>query len=85
MTREQKDTIARIIFKVQKFWGKQTISIHNIRKNHISLWVGNVRDKVDVITTTTFCNVEINTKGNITKGFVDHLRPKENKQYPYMD
>lgn len=85
MTREQKDTIERITFKVQKFWGKQNISIHNIKKNHISLCVFNVKDKVDVITTTTFCDVEINTKGNITKGFFDNLRPKESKKYPYMN
>ncbi len=53
--------------------------------SELNLNIGNVRDKVDFVRTTTFCDVEINTKGNITKGFLNELRPKVTTEYPYMN
>ena len=85
VTSQQKNTIKRIVSTIEKANGKQTVSVLDIRKGHVILNVFNVRDKVDVIRTTTFCDVEINTKGNITKGFYNYLTPKVETKYPYME
>ena len=85
MTTQQKNTIERIVYQIEKVNGKQTVSVLDIRKGHILLNVFNVRDKVDFIRTTTYCDVEINTRGKISKGFADALRPKETVFYPYMN
>ena len=85
MTTQQKNTIERMVSQIEKANGKQTVSVIDIRKGHIILNVFNVRDKVDFIRTTTYCDVEINTKGKITKGFSDVLRPQETVVYPYIN
>ena len=85
MTTQQKNTIDRITKRIERANGNQTVSIFEIRKGHINLSVFNVRDKVDFIRTTTYCDVEINTKGNVTKGFLNELNPKTETKYPYMD
>jgi GNAT superfamily N-acetyltransferase len=85
VTPQQKSTIERIVSTIERANGKQTISVLNIRKGHIVLLVFNVRDKVESITTTTYCDVEINTKGNVTKGFYNYLTPKVETKYPYME
>ena len=85
MTTLQENTIERITKKVERLNGNQTVSVHNIRKGHILLNIFNVRDLTDVVTTTTFVDVEINTKGNITKGFANEYNPKVEKAYPYMN
>jgi hypothetical protein len=85
VTPQQKSTIKRIVSTIERANGKQTISVLNIRKGHIVLLVFNVRDKVESITTTTYCDVEINTKGNVTKGFYNYLTPKVETKYPYME
>jgi hypothetical protein len=84
MTTQQKNTIQRMVSQIEKANGKQTVSVLDIRKGHVTLTIFNVRDKVDFIRTTTYCNVEINTQGKITKGFADSLRPQETVIYPYM-
>ena len=85
MTTLQENTIERITKKVERLNGNQTVSVHNIRKGHVLLNVFNVRDLTDVVTTTTFIDVEINTKGNITKGFANEYNPKVEKVYPYIN
>ena len=85
MTASQGNTIERITKKVERLNGNQTVSIHNLRKGHVLLTIFNVRDLTDVITTTTFIDVEINTKGNITKGFANEYQPKVEKIYPYLN
>jgi hypothetical protein len=85
VTPQQKSTIKRIVSTIERANGKQTISVLNIRKGHIVLLVFNVRDKIESITTTTYCDVEINTKGNVTKGFYNYLTPKVETKYPYME
>tara|TARA_R100000541_G_scaffold8141_1_gene15751 strand:+ start:240 stop:497 length:258 start_codon:yes stop_codon:yes gene_type:complete len=85
MTVSQKNTIDRITKRVERLNGNQTISVHNIVKGHVSLCIFNVRDLTDVITTTTFIDVEINTKGNVTKGFANEYTPKVETVYPYMN
>ena len=85
MTTLQENTIERITKKVERLNGNQTISVHNIRKGHILLNIFNVRDLTDVVTTKTFVNVEINTKGNITKGFANEYNPKIENVYPYIN
>ena len=85
MTTLQENTIERITKKVERLNGNQTVSVHNIRKGHILLNIFNVRDLTDTITTTTFVDVEINTKGNITKGFANEYTPKVEKVYPYIN
>jgi len=85
MTTLQENTIERITKKVQRLNGNQTVSVHKLRKGHITLNIFNVRDLTDVVTTTTFVDVEINTKGNITKGFANEYNPKVEKAYPYMN
>ena len=85
MTIKQKNTIERMVSQIEKANGKQTISVFNIRKGHVTLTIFNVRDKVDFIRTTTYCDVEINTRGKITKGFADALRPQEAVVYPYIN
>jgi hypothetical protein len=85
MTTLQENTIERITKKVQRLNGNQTVSVHNLRKGHVTLNIFNVRDLTDVVTTTTFVDVEINTKGNITKGFANEYTPKVEKVYPYMN
>ena len=85
MTASQGNTIERITKKVERLNGNQTVSVHNLRKGHVLLTIFNVRDLTDVITTTTFIDVEINTKGNITKGFANEYEPKVEKIYPYLN
>tara|TARA_R110001632_G_scaffold67652_1_gene158878 strand:+ start:68 stop:325 length:258 start_codon:yes stop_codon:yes gene_type:complete len=85
MTASQVNTIERITKKVERLNGNQTVSVHNLRKGHVLLTIFNVRDLTDVITTTTFIDVEINTKGNITKGFANEYEPKVEKIYPYLN
>ena len=85
MTTQQKHTIGSLTGAVERFNGKQTVDVREIRKGHIALNIFNVRDLTDVITTTTYVDVEINTKGRVVKGFVRELNPKEEKVYPYMD
>ena len=85
MTASQGNTIERITKKVERLNGNQTVSVHNLRKGHVLLTIFNVRDLTDVITTTTFIDVEINTKGNITKGFANEYQPKVEKIYPYLN
>ena len=85
MTTQQQNTINRIVARIERANGKQTVSILDIRKGHVVLCVFNVRDNVESIRTTTFCDVEINTKGNITKGFANELTPKQEVKYLYID
>jgi hypothetical protein len=85
MTTQQQNTINRMVARIERANGKQTVSILDIRKGHISLCVFNVRDNVESIRTTTFCDVEINTKGTITKGFANELSPKQEVKYLYID
>ena len=85
MTTQQTNTIDRIVKRIEKLNNTQTVSVHELRKGHVSLLVFNVRDKVDFITTLTFCDVEINTKGNITKGFANEFTPKRETKYPYIN
>ena len=85
MTTPQKNTIERIIKIVERVNGNQTVSTLEIRKGHINLLVFNVIDKVDFIRITTYCDLDINTKGNITKGFLNELTPKTETKYPYIN
>ena len=85
MTTSQGNTIERITKKVERLNGNQTVSVHNLRKGHVLLTIFNVRDLTEVVTTTTFVDVEINTKGNITKGFANEYQPKVEKIYPYLN
>ena len=85
MTTQQQNTIDRIILKIEKLNGKQKVNVFNISKGHVTLFVGNVRECFQYNRETIYCNIEINTKGNITKGFYDALRPKEKVQYFHMD
>jgi len=85
MTASQGNTIERITKKVERLNGNQTVSVHNLRKGHVLLTIFNVRDLTEVVTTTTFVDVEINTKGNITKGFANEYQPKVEKIYPYLN
>ena len=85
MTDLQKYTIDRVTKQVERLNGQQTISVLDIRKGHVILNIFNVRDLTDVVTTTTYVDVEINTKGNITKGFSNPYEPKVSKSYPYMN
>ncbi len=85
MTDLQRNTIDRVTKQVERLNGKQTVSVLDIRKGHVILNIFNVRDLTDVVTTTTYVDVEINTKGNITKGFSNLYAPQVTKVYPYMN
>ncbi len=85
MTDLQKNTIDRISKQVERLNGQQTVSISDIRKGHVNLCIFNVRNLTDVITTTTYVDVDINTKGNVVKGFANPYEPKVEKVYPYMN
>lgn len=85
MTTQQKNTVNQLTKKIEKWNGTQKVSVWNVKKGHVLLWIGNVKDNTDWITTSTFCDVQINTKGNIVKGFFDYLTPKTETKYPYMD
>ena len=85
MTDLQKNTIDRITRRIEKLNGKQTVKVYNVRKGHVNLNIFNVRDLTDVITTTTYVNVDINTKGNAVKGFINPYEAKVEKVYPYMN
>ena len=87
MTQSQKNTIDRLTIIVEKINGKQTISVQDIRKSNILLRIFNVRKTLggDVITTTEFVNVDINTKGKVVKGYVKELRPNVTTIYPYFN
>ncbi len=85
MTDLQKNTIDRITKQVERLNGKQTVSALSIRKGHINLSIFNVRDLTDVITTSTYVDLDINTKGNVVKGFANPYEPKVEKVYPYMN
>ena len=87
MTNLQKYTIDNIVGRVERYNGTQTVSVVNVEKGHVLLNIFNVRESVggDVITTTTYVNVQINTKGKSIKGFIEELQPKVETVYPYMD
>jgi len=85
MTTKQQDTVSRLTKIVERLNGKQTVSVNDIRKGHISLTIFNVRDKVDFIRTTTFVDVDINTNGRVVKGFINEYSPKESTVYPYTN
>jgi hypothetical protein len=85
MTNAQKNTVDTLTKLVEKLNGKQTINTGDLRKGHIYLTIYNKIDKCDWIRTTTYADVEINTKGNVTKGFFNQYQPKEEVIYPYMD
>ena len=85
MTDLQKNTIDRVTKQVERLNGKQTISVLSIKKGHVNLSIFNVRDLTDIITTTTYVDVDINTKGNAIKGFINIYEPKVKKVYPYMN
>ena len=85
MTDLQKNTIDRITKQVERLNGKQTVSVLNIRKGHINLCIFNVRDLTDVVTTTTFVNMDINTKGKSVKGFANPYEPTVETVFPYMN
>jgi len=84
MTTQQKNTVERIAKQIEKANGSQFVSVHNIRKGHIALYIGKTIDNVHSIRTTIFCDIEINTKGNVVEGFFDVLRPKTKVEYPYL-
>jgi hypothetical protein len=85
MTDLQKNTIDQITKQVERLNGKQTVSVSNIRKGHVNLCIFNVRDLTDVVTTTTFVDVDINTKGNTVKGFANPYEAKVETVFPYMN
>ena len=85
MTTQQQNTIDRMVARIEKLNGKQKVVSFDILKGHVILYVGNVINRQNYTRETIYCNVEINTKGNITKGFADALRPTEKVQYLYMD
>jgi len=85
MTDLQKNTTDRITKQVERLNGKQTVSVLNIKKGHVNLVIFNVRDLTDVITTSTYVDVDINTKGNIVKGFANPYEAKVTTVYPYMN
>tara|TARA_R110000851_G_scaffold58782_1_gene136278 strand:+ start:711 stop:983 length:273 start_codon:yes stop_codon:yes gene_type:complete len=85
LTELQKNTIGQLQGLIERLNGKQTVSVNNIRKGHVLLFIGNTRDRVDFIRTQTYADVQINTKGNIVKGYFNKLSPKETVIYPYMD
>lgn len=85
MTNSQKNAIDQITKRIEKWNGSQTVSVYNVRKGHVLLWIGNVKDNTDFIRTTTFCDIQINTKGNKVKGFLNYLTPKTKTKCPYMD
>jgi hypothetical protein len=85
MTDLQKNTIDRITKQVERLNGKQTVCVGNLRKGHVYLNIFNERDLTDFITTETYVDVDINTKGNIVKGFANQYEPKIETIYPYMD
>lgn len=85
MTDLQRNTVDRLTKQIERLNGSQTVSVLDIRKGHIILNIFNVRDLTDVVTTTTYADIEINTKGKVTKGFCNPYEPKVNKVYPYMN
>ncbi len=87
MTDLQKDTVEQLKNRVLRLNRNQNVTVHNIRKSHIALFIGNTRETLggELITTTTFVDVEVNTKGNITKGYCDFYTPKVKKEYPYKN
>ena len=85
MTDLQKNTVDRITKQVERLNGKQTVSVSNIRKGHINLCIFNVRDLTDVVTTTTFVDMDINTRGKSVKGFANPYEAKVETVFPYMN
>jgi ABC-type sugar transport system ATPase subunit len=85
MTTQQQNTIDRMVARIEKLNGKQKVVSFDIQKGHVILYVGNVINGNQYVRETIYCDVEINTKGNITKGFADALRPKEWVKYLYID
>lgn len=85
MTTQQQNTIERLVTRTQKLNGTQKVVSFDIRKGHITLYIGNVIEGNQYTRETVYCDVEINTKGNITKGFFDALRPKEWVKFHYIN
>ena len=85
LTELQKNTIGQLQGRIERLNGKQTVSVYNVRKGHVLLTIFNKKDNCYVIRTETYADVQINTKGNIVKGFVNEYSPKEEVVYPYMD
>jgi c-di-GMP-binding flagellar brake protein YcgR len=81
MTPLQQSTVNRLTKMVERANGKQNVTVFDISKGHIIISIGNKRETTYATTKTTYVDVEVNTKGNITKGFVDTLRPKVKTTY----
>jgi hypothetical protein len=84
MNTAQKNTVDVLTQLIEKLNGEQTIDTGYLRNGHIYLTIFNKVDNCNSIRTITFADVEINTKGNITKGFFNQYQPKEETVYPYM-
>ena len=85
LTELQESTIYQIQGLVERLNGKQNLSVVNIRKGHISVFMGNTRDTDFCTTTQTYVDLELNTKGNIVKGFFNQYTPKETKKFYHED
>ena len=83
MNTAQKNTVDTVTQIIEKINGKQTVDTGDLRNGHIYLTIFN-KTSGDWIRTTTYADCEINTKGNIIKGFANQYTPKEKVVYPYM-
>ena len=81
VTELQESAIDQIQFRVERLNGKQNTSVINIRKGHVSVVIGNTRDTDFCTTTQIYVDLELNTKGNIVKGFFNQYTPKETKKF----
>ena len=84
MTTEQKNTIDVITNQIERANGKVSVKHYEIRGGRVALSIFTTIDRTDWIRTETYCDVEINAKGMVVKGFWDKLTPKVETIYPYM-
>ena len=85
MTSEQKNTIEQIKIRIEKLNDFTKSSVTQLsRTKHLFLYITRERTNYGVSKNTEiFCNVQINSKGNIVKGKWNQYQALETKKEFY--
>ena len=77
MTTQQQNTVNQIENLISRMNSNITFGTLNLRKGHIVMTAIRKRTNAVADITEIFCDIDINTKGNIVKGKWNKLQPIE--------
>lgn len=85
MTSQQKTTIEQITKRIEKLNGSVKVGVSNLSQTkHYFLYITQTHLNYGICEITKiFCDVQINTKGNIVKGNWDMYSPIKTKKEFY--